>query len=86
MTEKFNIVLLDCITYDAKILNTTLHFNDAVAFVSHYIEANFDLDDWFKCVHINENTLEFYQYNYIFPKVLKNKIHIIKFTDCTICM
>ena len=81
MSYKYNIVLVDCVTNEAQILNTTGSFNDAVAYVAHYIEATFKLDEWLKCLHLSEWSVAVYRYFYIFPKVLTHKIHIIKFND-----
>lgn len=83
MAPKYNIVLVDCVSFETKILKTTDQLNDATEFMIKYSAETFKINknDWVKSNQENDLTLAIYQYYYFFPKVLTHKIQIIKFDD-----
>lgn len=78
---KYNIVLVDAVTHDCKILFTTKHYNDAIEYMTSYIDEEYDLNEWVKCFHENKKSCSIYKYHYVFRKQLINKIHVLEFAD-----
>jgi hypothetical protein len=80
---KYNLIQIDCNTFEMKILHTTCQFNIALEFLNKYIADNFQLSNYLKCYHDNNNTTSIYKYHWIAPKELLFKFQIIQYIDDT---
>lgn len=82
MTTKYQIVKcandLQC-----SILNTFVEYSHAIAFLNKHIVDEYELGSSFKCYHEDEHVLTIFKYNYIFPKEVVAKYHVITFEDET---
>jgi hypothetical protein len=81
MAKKFQVIKVDCGTNDVEILATHENYSSSTEFLTIYLKKNFDLNDFCKCVHNNNSSVSIYEYGYIFPKRLSQKIHIVEFED-----
>lgn len=80
MTQKLQVIKVNP-EYNIEILGTFDAYSDASEFLNMYIDKEFILNDYQKCVHNNHSAMTIYQYHYIFPKELVCKIHIIHYND-----
>jgi hypothetical protein len=82
--QKFQVIKVDCQSNDIEILSTLQDYKSSTEFLSLYLNKNFEMDSWTKCVCNNNNSVSVFEYGYIFPKKLKFKIHIVAYTDARI--
>lgn len=80
MCEKYQVIKSNC-DLSTEIIATLYTYSEAVEHLNLYIKNNFELSEFLKIYHDNENTMSMFQYHYIFPKKLIAKFHIVKYLD-----
>ena len=81
MTTKFQIIESNAENLQCTILATFYDYPEAAAFLNKHVQEAYDIGNYYKCYHESTSTLSVYRYNYIMPKSLVAKIHILEFTD-----
>lgn len=80
-SDKFQVVLTNCLTHDVKIIGTYHEYDKSIAFLTEYIETQFHPDSYVKCFHDSKYTVSIFEYYYLFPKRMIYKVHIIPYAD-----
>jgi len=81
MNEKYQVIKVQNYTLDSEILGTFFTYSDSAEFVNMFIKENYELSEYLKAYHDNENTISIYEYFWVSPKKLVSKIHIVKYND-----
>jgi hypothetical protein len=78
--DKYQVIRVSCDNFNVVILETFDCFDSACAYLQKYVDEQYELDkNWLKCYHDSESCVSIYRYFWLSPKVLVDKIHIIKF-------
>ena len=81
--EKFQCIIVNADEHNVEILATFYSFAETLEFMTHYIAQNYELSDYLKVYHNNEQSVSIYQYYRIWSKKLLAKLHIVKYNDIT---
>ncbi len=80
---KYQIVKCTANNLECSILSTFLEYALAMEYLNKHIKEQYQLGSTYKCYHESENVLTIFKYNYLWPKDLVAKFHIIEFEDAT---
>lgn len=80
MSIKYQIIKCD-VNLNCTVLATHWEHPMAIEYLNKHVTEAYQLGSTYKCYHESENVLTIYKYNYVYPKELVAKFHIIQFED-----
>lgn len=78
--QKYQVIEMNCESLDCKILFTAEDLPSALEYTELHLKNGFKFDDSLKCYKDNESYC-IYEYYYIFPKKLVNKVMIREYIE-----